>query len=289
MSPIGRVFIVLNLVLSGVFLGYAGFYLGEADKWKNKHEDAVAAMTKMEGEKNAEITQLKSTLDVTQGERDDQTRQAATLRNAVAAKDDQIQNLNGRLTTLQSSYQGLEANVGTLAQASEKQNERIAELSKLYLEAKDQRAQAVAARDQMNEELEAERSSRRGTEEKNQGLQDRIASANQEIRDYELRMDAIVAAVPNIAEIIAGTLPPVSGEVFAVNTDLKTVFLRLNDGAIDKVSKGWRFSIHNGNTYKGEISIIDVDTGAKTATGRIVASNAAIQRGDRAETRISRK
>lgn len=289
MSPIGRVFIVLNLVLSGVFLGYAGFYLSEADSWKNDY-------AKMEKAKDAEITSLKGENNILRTDKETATnevsslnRTVANLKNANAAKDDELKELNGRFTSLQSSYQGIQSSVSSLAQSSEKQNERIAELSQSYLEAKNERAVAIAARDQAKEELEAESSSRRGTEEKNQALQDRLASANMTIRDMELRMDAIAAVVPNIGEIISGTLPPVKGEVFAVNTDLKTVFLRLNDGEIDKVSKGWRFSIHDGTKYKGEVSIIDVDAEAKTATGRILAENATISRGDRAETRISEK
>ena len=289
MSPIGRVFIVLNLVLSGVFLGYAGFYLNEADSWKTDY-------AKMEKAKDAEIATLKVDNNTLRGEKETAQNEASSLnrtvsnlKNANAAKDDEIKDLNGRLTSLQSSFQGIQSSVSSLAQSSEKQNERIAELSQSYLEAKDERAKAIAARDQAQEELEAERGSRRNTEEKNQSLQDKLASANMTIRDMELRMDAIAAVVPNIGELIAGTLPPVRGEVFAVNTDLRTVFLRLNDGEIDKVSKGWRFSIHDGTKYKGEVSIIDVDAEAKTATGRIVAENASIARGDRADTRLSEK
>ncbi|PIE23146.1 MAG: hypothetical protein CSA62_08900 [Planctomycetota bacterium] len=286
MSPIGRVFIVLNLVLSGVFLGYAGFYLKHADSWKTNY-------TKLEKSKDAEIATLtgennnltsdKTTLQerVSRLERTN-----STLKNASAAKDDEIKDLNGRLTSLQSSFQGIQSNVSSIAQSSETQNERIAELSKSYLQAKNERAEAIAARDQAQEELEAERSKREGVESKNQALQEKIAAANEKIRDFEVQMETIVAAVPDLWKIINNGLPKVSGEVFAVNKRLRTVFLRLNKGAIAKVGKGWKFSIHDGKKYKGEVMIIDVDSAAKTATGRIVAEEATISRGDRAATQL---
>ena len=36
MSPIGRVFIVLNLLLAGTFVGFAGTYLQRQDNWRDK-------------------------------------------------------------------------------------------------------------------------------------------------------------------------------------------------------------------------------------------------------------
>ena len=39
MSPIGKAFLVINLVLAGIFVGFAGTYLQKAADWKQQHED----------------------------------------------------------------------------------------------------------------------------------------------------------------------------------------------------------------------------------------------------------
>ena len=40
MSPIGRVFIVLNLILAGTFVGFSGTHLQKQFNWKKQAEKA---------------------------------------------------------------------------------------------------------------------------------------------------------------------------------------------------------------------------------------------------------
>lgn len=287
MSPIGRVFIVLNLVLSGVFLGYAGFYLREADSFKKQKEEVEKRLNTEITALKADVSELGNKLSSTTQDRDAQTALASRRLNEIEAKNDEIKDLQSRHTTLQSALQGLQASYGTLASESSKQNERIEELSNNYLAANKERLEAQKARDDMAEELETERTARRNTDEEVKRLEGSVAEANTKIKDMELWQDAAYAAVPNLAEILSGTLPPVTARVARMNRDLGTVVLSLEDGAIDQVSTGWRFAVHGNGKYKGDVSIIHVDPKAKFATGRILFQKADIAINDAAETRLT--
>ena len=53
MSPIGRVFIVLNLLLAGTFVGFAGTYLQQANHWKDLHGKKEQDLAKLQQEFSA--------------------------------------------------------------------------------------------------------------------------------------------------------------------------------------------------------------------------------------------
>ena len=60
MSTIGKVFVVLNLLLAGLFLGYASTALATTSEWKSKYEAEQAAHQKTASEKDDEIASVRS-------------------------------------------------------------------------------------------------------------------------------------------------------------------------------------------------------------------------------------
>ncbi len=66
MSPIGRVFIIVNLVLAAAFIGFAGTFLQNHTNWKTQH-DTVAALRQEENAAAAQ-TESRRRADVTRSE-----------------------------------------------------------------------------------------------------------------------------------------------------------------------------------------------------------------------------
>ena len=58
MSPIGRIFIVLNLVLAVVFLGWASSNLVNSQNWKADHEAEVVAHAATKADLDGQIDEL---------------------------------------------------------------------------------------------------------------------------------------------------------------------------------------------------------------------------------------
>ena len=82
MSPIGRIFIVLNLILAAGFLAAASMQLNQVDSWKTQHDDAVAAAATQQDDLNAQISALRL-------QNDTATAESSTFRDE---RDDAIAN-----------------------------------------------------------------------------------------------------------------------------------------------------------------------------------------------------
>ncbi len=104
MSPIGRAFILVNLVLAAIFVGYSGFYLQQQESFKQQLDTAVAAHDKskrlLEGEISA-LTSLKESLnnDLAVARKEIQTTTSELSSSKQANLD-----MRNRLSQLESDY-----------------------------------------------------------------------------------------------------------------------------------------------------------------------------------------
>jgi len=107
MSPIGRVFIVLNLILAGTFVGFAGTYLQRQDNYKKQYESEKDARAK----ENAQATKEKADLTekVNHGELDKTQlqNQLNSVKNEKDALADENKVMNGRLTSMEADYKAM--------------------------------------------------------------------------------------------------------------------------------------------------------------------------------------
>ncbi|MFQ5505267.1 MAG: hypothetical protein ACE5F1_10770, partial [Planctomycetota bacterium] len=83
MSPIGRAFIILNLILAAVFVGYVGFYLQNVDSWKAKYEAKDKEMLAMQ-------EAMQGTIDTLQSGKDAAENDLSRAEGEVRQKDVQI-------------------------------------------------------------------------------------------------------------------------------------------------------------------------------------------------------
>ena len=88
MSPIGRIFIVLNLILAALFLGWASLNLATSHEYKGKYEAEVTAKEAAAAEFEDQIATLRGELDTKRTEADDARRErdqavAAAVNNGA--------------------------------------------------------------------------------------------------------------------------------------------------------------------------------------------------------------
>jgi len=285
MSPIGRVFIVLNLALSAAFLGFSGFYLHNVDSYKAKLNTEQKAHQTDNSKNEAQISQLSSDLDAAKGDLQTTNAQLNEKVSALKASDEENKDLKSRLNKLQASMQSVEASLSTMSDTIERQNSRSAELEKTYLSAKQEKEQALGERADMADRLAVAEANLNKANTRIEALQGEINEKVALIRDFQVRFDAAVAKVPQLDRILRGAVPPIDGTVANVDGNLKLV--TITTGSKADVKKGYTFAIHDGKTYKGEIEIIDVMEGAAVGRIRQLVQGASIRKGDRATTRIN--
>jgi predicted nucleic acid-binding Zn-ribbon protein len=283
MSPIGRVFIVLNLVLAAVFLGMSGFYLQQATSWKEKHVDEVTARAKSEENLNSQIAKLsdsESTLKQNLARADEEKADLGrNLRNAEQENTD----LKGRLTNVEKNLATINGSVSSVSTELASYNKQNQELRDKYLTAQAETQNATQAKDDAEARLSAAQQDIVRLTENNLAMQDE----NGRTRDEIARLSTIKLAYE---ERFPGLMVPakaIDGTIVAVDANLKiaTISVGSENGGVEA---GVKFAVFDGGSYKGDILITDVTP--QVSHGRIVVENPGkvINKGDQCSTRFTR-
>lgn len=281
MSPIGRIFVVLNLILSAAFLGWAANALSTTKNYKElyekeqqAHKDAVAGKEKELSDLQINLNQVTEQQRQFHGERDQKAAEADTLRR-------ELEELTGRHDALAASLKKIESTLGdynnTITQLGQQKD---AAVEKAH-EAERERDSAVSEKDAaMLAQRDAEEA-RKNAELKIADLEKQRSELTEQISTLDTRIAQIVADT-NYSYDKIDAAPKIDGYVLDVNRDLKLVVI--NKGAKDNVKAGYTFSIYRGSQFKGQVRINDVQN--EMASGTIVGEKSPITRGDSASTGI---
>ena len=281
MSNIGKVFIILNLILSAAFLGWAANALSHAEDYKAQlaaekkaGADALAAKQKevddLTVEKNAVTDQQRQFRE----QRDASQTEADRLKTQLEELKRQNDQLDGNLTKIQATLADYNDNIKQLGEQKDAAIQRAHE--------------AERARDAATQEKDSAVFAKNDAEEAANNAQVRISDLEsekrvlaEELEKVQTRFDvALKAANIKASDIFAQ--PAIDALVLDVKKDLKLVIL--NKGKKDEVKPGYVFDIYRGSQYKGQVRITDVQDGM--SSGLILNEKNAIGRGDSATTTL---
>jgi hypothetical protein len=286
MSPIGRVFIVLNLILAGTFVGFAGTYLKRAADWKQKHEALVADKAKNDARLQAEIENRTN-------ERNQAQRQLSTAKSNFDREKSQReqlekdnQDLLARLTKLQADYAVIAQNTGAMAK----------QIEVAHTNSEQALARAIAAEKAKDDAVDAENKAKREIDRLNFTIRNKdteIANLNgankkldQTRREQAVLLDLVRIKVPGV---FATLQPSVSGRVEWVATTGKLITIGVNAGG-EFLKAGHRFAIYNRTDgYLGDAVVTEWD-GSKYAFATLhVTKDGArnVRVGDMASTNLT--
>ena len=286
MSPIGRVFIVLNLILAGTFVGFAGTYLKRAHDWKRKHIE-------LEQLKKDRETQMQATIENFRKARNDAQRQLntsqanlnrETARKEVLEKENQA--LDRRLAKLELDYAVVARNTGAMAKQIEVAHDN----------AESAMARAIAAEKAKDAAVDADTKGKREIERLNFTIRNKdteianLNGANNKLdqirREQAVLLDLVRIKVPGI---FATLQPSISGRVEWVGKTGKLITIAVNAGG-EFLKAGYRFAIYNRTDgYLGDAVVTEWD-GAKYAFATLhVTKDGArkVRVGDMASTNLS--
>jgi prefoldin subunit 5 len=281
MSPIGRIFIVLNLLLSAAFLGWAANALNNTESYKEQlaqarteHEAALAA-------KDKELSDLQVNLNGV-------TEQQRTFREERDGSRAEADRLKTQLDELKRSSDQMQANLTAIKATLGEYKASIDQLTSQKDAAVERAHEAERARDAAVAEKDAAVLAQRDAEEATKNANLRIGdlegqnqTLTSEVEKLNTRIEVFAreTGVP-LASFVS--MPQIEARVLDVNKDLKLVIL--NKGKKDQVQVGYTFDVYSGSQYKGQIRIQDVQEGM--SSGLILYEKNAIGRGDSATTAL---
>jgi len=286
MSPIGRVFIVLNLFFAGGFAVMAGQLLNKQANYKQQLATAVADHEMAINEKLQSIENLRTERDTVQNAKTQFETQLTAKQTALSNAQDE----NKRLSAITSSQAADLKKAASLQEAANTQAkaafDQAQEAFQASIKAQEVRDAAVRAKD-------AAEAENRDFKNDITALNETIAAKDGQITGLERdnsEKDLLIAAakVRGFSEAMAA--PSLAGTVTNSSGRLCTISISENPGNIDIQDqinrRPFSFAIFDDNGYKADAVATKyvASANAVMCTIRVRSGGAAIRTGDKAST-----
>lgn len=285
MSPIGRVFIVLNLGLAFAFVGFAGTYLKHATNWKAQHDDVVAKADATDKQRLAEMAAMQADIN----EKGRNLSSTDSLQKSTAARLEEATKENERLAAQLSSLEGTlkaaQSNLATMGDKVDGATGRADDAYKLALKASEERNTALSEKVAAEASLTTASSKISDLEGKIVEQSTLVASLNDTIGEQRTILDYVK---DKLGGALPGAVPSMSGAVVVVggpNDNLVTVRL---DSKAGEVKPGHSLAIHGDGRYKGEFVVDQVDGDNLFGRMTIKVEGASVRAGDKADSQPGR-
>lgn len=285
MSPIGRVFLVLNLGLAGAFVAFSGTYLQRADHWKDRYEKRDADATR-------EVTDLTGALRKMSDKFSEENRQNAILitnkkgfETKLAEKDRDNAALQKRLSELDATMKTATSHLSQIATelASARQDAKASMDSAIAAAAA--KDEAIAKMNAADKSLDDANFKIKNLGEQVEEQTAQLASRDQKLREKEVLLQLVNERYPAIFQTLH---PLVQGTVSRVGASGNTLTITVQSGG-ENLKAGARFAIYNAQDgYKGEATVREVDESKKLCFARVsLDQGKKIETGDNASTNLS--
>ena len=285
MSPIGKIFTILNLVLAALFLGWAANAVSTGNDVQKRLNDEIAQhkSTKelLGADKSAALTratEAESQRQLMMTQRDDANARAARL-------EEDLKTAESNLTQLRTSVQKIEATLTDIVASRDQAAEEVKRMLQAQHDAEKARDAALAAQRESEGKL-ADIQAQLGTAETTIADLERTREAlKKQARDLDTQLSSLVAAT-GISRSMITSMPMIEAHVISVATEPAPGMVALNKGRNDDVQPGFTFEIYSGSQYKGRVRVNYVHDNTASATVVTLAPGQKIRQGDNAATRL---
>jgi len=282
-NTIAKVFIVINFVLSTVYLVVSGTFLSQKWDYRQMYLDQAY---KYELEKRGNEDSLREA----QKRVESMTKTAMEARAVAKAQSKELAELrqeNAKLDAQNSQYAlslaKINAAITEINDKLEKKELRIAELESKQDQYKKEAEDAKKDKDEAENErqrMELQLSNLQGElSEKSKLLQ----TADKELREAKLVMRALRDAGVNLSAF-AGTPKLLDGQITAVSEEVPIVMISL--GSDHGVEKGYQFTVYRGSKFVARVVVEEVYKNMSAARILKDMSVEKIKKGDSVTTRI---
>lgn len=285
MSSLGKILAFVNLLLAGLFCGWAVHALNENSDWKQKHdsvktqlESSVDGLKKELATANSQKGQLETEKNALNTEKQGLDAELRRTKDELKEKNDNLAKWSSDFNKLSATHQSvvdanakLQSDKDKAVQAmNEAQAAKMAAESK-QMEAEKQLGDAqtdIAKKEAMIADLEKDKS-----------------SLGKEKKKVETDLAALQAYTGATLEQVM-SLPKIDGKVLAVSMDVKPGLISINKGKADGVTRGFTFQLYEGNKFKGTARVEFVHDSMCSAILLNVVEGATIRQGDSASTQL---
>ena len=285
MSPIGRIFIVVNLGLAVAFLGWASANLANSNKYKTWYETEKTAKEKLDTELNARISELLTESNQKENDKNSLTRDKAELDTANARLTSDLAGARQENADLIASLKAMETQLGQMSSDVASATSDAKEALSRAQEAQDARHAAEQAKLAAEERAD-------GLEQDLEGARSQIAQLEVQLNDTNKKLADTTTALQVLEDVTGtehteiGQQPLIDGAVIMVSYEIEPGVVLINRGKADNVQRGYSFDVYSGSTYKGRVRVVNVHENTCSAVIEKLYEGRTISQGDSASTQI---
>lgn len=282
MTPFGKILVVIHMVLSIIFMAFAGAVYTAQSNWMKKAADAKKAEDKARSDYanlQAELEKERTAAKQKEEQLQDQIKQLAGEKNSLQMENAILAADNKDLLTQRDSQKELARLNGEEAEERKRESTLQREKnSQLY----QSRNEIIANLKQLEDKVFAMELQRQQFEEKYAQLLRENATMKSFLASKQLPTDTKL--------MTAGTQPPtdVDGVVLETRKAEKggNEFVEISIGSDDDLRVGHTLTVFSQDKYLGRIRLIRVTP--DRAVGLVIekAKNSVIQRGDNVTTKL---
>jgi hypothetical protein len=270
MNLVGKIFTVLILVMSILFMGFAMMVYATHRNWRNEAQAASAELTRMRGENERLQTELEERQVTLAHERAARRMALARAETQIQEKQQQFDARNQQYTELLAQQRSATDAVVNAQRQLDQLKEQITKLEGEVRTARQARDQEFSRVRELTDQMHQAEGIRRRLEQRLQKLTEDFTAATTVLKANDLTLHTPVENIP----------PDVRGEVLSVGRDM----IEISIGEDDGLKPGHTVVVSRRDKYlaRAEITRVSPDR----AVGRIQYRNAPIQEGDRVQTKV---
>ena len=283
MSPIGKIFLLVNFGLAFGFLFWASTAVSANAKWKDQYEAEVAARAADAEAAASELSTLQLNLtnerdakDARSSERDQAQAEASRNREELDAAKRANEQLRADIAAISETLDGYNQTIASLQTAKDGAVEEARELERERNAANQAADDAEQARADAEEAL-------RTAQAKIAQLEKTLTTARAQLASAESK---IAIAVAQGFDSSGGGQPDINAQVLQVDTSITPGLVALNRGSAHGVKRGMTFQIYNGSSYKGYVRVENVQDNFCSALIEGMVDGSSIGQGDSAATNL---
>lgn len=283
MSSLAKILAFVNVVLAGLFVGWAVRALNENSDWKQKHD---SVRTTLEAEKDG----LKRDLTAANAAKSQLENEKSTLRTDLQAATAGQKRAEEDAAEAKRNLQAWAADLNKLSATHQS---TVDENNKLQGE-KDRAIQARVEAEKAKSDAEAKQmAAEKALGDAQQDIikkEGMIADLEKEVTAMSKKNKELATDIEQLQAATGASLamirnqPKIDGKVLAVSMDGKTGLISINKGKTDGVQRGFTFDIYDGAKYKGRARVEYVHDASCSAIMEIKAGAEKPGVGDNATT-----
>lgn len=280
MSPIGRVFIVLNLILAGTFVGYSGTTLQKQFHWKTESSRLTTALNELRSTTTAEIARLSDDVSKMTTSKSTLENELGLTKNELKQSEAEVARLRGENSQLATDVREINSRLDGIKNSADAANEKANAAYQSSLAALKDKDEAIREKDTAVAE-------NRDLKNQNTALSETIAQKDLQLADASAekgRLNLLVDVAKAKGFLESMAVPALAGTVSNVTGNLCTILVEASDS---EIKPGYSFAIYDASGYKGEAKVTSVDAERRAAFCRLEIKQGEIKSGDKASTHLA--